>query len=108
MSWRPLPGAGPPEPRRVGESLPAVTRNLAGPDGVHLVQLVSTWPEVVGPSVASHSRPLRLAAHTLTIAVDQPGWATELTYLEAQLRARVDAALGPGVVTSVKVVVRPR
>ena len=92
----------------MGESLPAVTRNLAGPDGVHLVNLVSTWADVVGASVASHSRPLRLAAHTLTIAVDQPGWATELTYLETQLRARIDKALGPGVVTAVKVVVRPR
>ncbi len=108
MSWRPLPGDGTPELRRVGESLPAVTRNLAGPDGVHLVNLVSTWPEVVGASVASHSRPLRLTGHTLTIAVDQPGWATELTYLETQLRARIDTALGPGVVTTVKVVVRPR
>jgi predicted nucleic acid-binding Zn ribbon protein len=91
----------------VGESLPAVTRNLAGPDGVHLVALVSTWADVVGASVASHSRPLRLVAHTLTIAVDQPGWATELTYLQTQLRARIDKAIGPGVVTSVKVVVRP-
>ena len=103
VSWRPLPGADAPQPRRVGESLPAVTRNLAGPDGVHLVNLVvDAGPRSSAASVASHSRPLGCVAHTLTIAVDQPGWATELTFLETQLRARIDKALGPGVVTRSK------
>ena len=69
---------------------------------------MSAWADIVGPAVAAHCRPLRLGGGTLTIAVDQAGWATELTYLEADLRARIDDAVGAGVVTAVKVVVRPR
>ena len=92
----------------MSDSLPGVTRRIGGPDGAAFVTLVAGWPEIVGPAVAAHSRPLRLGDGTLTIAVDQAGWATELTYLEATLRGRLDDAVGAGVVTAVRVVVRPR
>lgn len=108
MSWRPLPRPGSERsPRKVSDSLPGVTRRIGGADGAAFVTLVSGWPEIVGPAVAAHSHPLRLSGGTLTIAVDQAGWATELTYLEASLRGRLDDAVGAEVVTSLRVVVRP-
>ncbi|HVF13027.1 MAG TPA: DUF721 domain-containing protein [Acidimicrobiales bacterium] len=109
MTWRPLSRPGRERsPRPISDSLPAVTRRIGGPEGIAFVTLVSGWPEIVGPAVAAHSHPLRLSNGTLTIAVDQAGWATELTYLEASLRGRVDDAVGAEVVTSLRVVVRPR
>ena len=108
MTWRPLRKAGfDVAPRRLADSLPGVTRRIGGPDGAAFVSLASGWSEIVGPAVAAHSRPLRLGGGTLTIAVDQAGWVTELTYLEASLRGRIDDAVGAGVVQVVKVVVRP-
>ena len=109
MTWRPLKRPGHEvAPRRLADSLPGVTRRIGGPDGAAFVHLASTWADIVGPAVAAHSHPLRLAGGTLVIAVDQAGWVTELTYLEASLRARLDDAVGPGVVKAVKVVVRPK
>jgi len=109
VTWRPLKRPGDEvAPRRLADSLPGVTRRIGGPDGAAFVHLTSQWAAIVGPAVAAHSHPLRLAAGTLTIAVDQAGWVTELTYLEASLRGRIDDAVGPGVVQVVKVVVRPR
>ena len=109
MTWRPLKKPGDQvAPRRLSDSLPSVTRRIGGPDGPAFVTLVAGWPEIVGPVVAAHSRPLRLSGGTLTLAVDQAGWATELTYLEATLRGRIDDIVGAGVITAVKVVVRPR
>jgi len=109
MTWRPLRKPGYEiAPRRIADSLPGVTRRIGGADGAAFVVLASGWPKIVGPAVADHSRPLRLSGGTLTIAVDQAGWATELTYLEASLRGRLDDAVGPGVVTRLTVVVRPR
>ncbi len=109
VTWRPIPRPGHEiAPRPVAESLPGVTRRIGGPDGATFVTLASGWSEIVGPAVAAHSRPLRLAAGTLVIAVDQPAWVTELTYLESTLRGRIDDAVGAGIVTSVKVTVRPR
>jgi len=108
MTWRPLRRPGHEvAPRRLADSLPGVTRRIGGADGAAFVTLASGWADIVGPAVAHHSRPLRLSGGTLTIGVDQAGWATELTYLEAVLRRRVDDAVGPGVVTAVRVTVRP-
>ena len=109
MTWRPLPRPGSERaPRRISDSLPSVTRRIGGPDGAAFVTLASGWPEIVGPAVAAHSRPLRLSGGTLTIAVDQAGWATELTYLEATLRGRLDDTVGAGLITALRVVVRPQ
>ncbi len=109
MTWRPLKRPGYDiAPRKLSDSLPGVTRRIGGPDGAAFVTLTSTWSEIVGPAVAAHSHPLRLGGGTLVIAVDQAGWVTELTYLEASLRGRIDDAVGPGVVKVVKVTVRPK
>jgi len=91
----------------VGESLDDVARSLGGPPARALATLFGQWADVVGPSIAAHSRPLSLTRGTLAIAVDEPGWATQLTYLEADLLRRLDEALGAGVVTRVAVRVRP-
>ena len=108
MTWRPLSTPGHERaPRRIADSLPSVTRRIGGAEGAAFVTLAAGWPEIVGPAVAAHSRPLRLSGGTLTIAVDQAGWATELTYLEAALRGRLDDSVGAGVITAVRVVVRP-
>jgi len=109
MTWRPLKRPGHEvAPRRLADSLPGVTRRIGGPDGAAFVHLASSWADIVGPAVAAHSHPLRLGGGTLVIAVDQAGWVTELTYLEASLRARIDDAVGPGVVQVVKVTIRPK
>ncbi len=97
----------PPDPRRVAESLDDVARSLGGPPATALAALFGSWGEIVGPAIAAHSRPLSLSRGALAIAVDEPGWATQLTYLEADLLRRLDEALGAGVVTRVTVRVRP-
>jgi len=43
----------------------------------------------------------------LVVDVDQPGWATQLRYLETDLLARLAAVAGPGAVRSIEVRVRP-
>ena len=97
----------PPDPRRLGESLDDVARSLGAPPATALSTLFGRWPDIVGDTVAAHCRPLSLTRGTLAVAVDQAGWATQITYLEADLLRRLDEALGSGVVTRVTVRVRP-
>jgi len=96
--WEPLNE----EPRRIGEGLDRVL-----PGGRAFTTLVQRWEELVGDNLASHARPSALHATTLVVAVEDPAWATQLRYLEGDLVARCDEALGAGVVTDVRVVVRP-
>ena len=107
MTWRPLPGDAPP-PRRLQDSLDRITRSLGGPGADALSTIFNRWEDIVGPAVAAASRPLSLHRGTLTIGVDQPGWATQLTYLEADLKRRIDDVAGPGTVARVRVTVRPK
>jgi len=107
VNWRPIPEPGGPPPRRVAASLDAVTRNLGGAGGPALVDLLRRWPQVVGEQLAAHCRPLSLRAGTLTIAADEPAWGAQLGWLEADLRRRLDDALGAGVVTRIAVRIRP-
>jgi predicted nucleic acid-binding Zn ribbon protein len=86
----------------VGESLDRVV-----PGGRAFTTLVQEWPKVVGDSFASHVRPSALHATTLVIAVDDPAWATQLKYLESDLLTRCAETVGAGVVTEIRVVVRP-
>ena len=98
---------GPPDPRRLGESLDVVARSLGAPPASALVTLFEGWADIVGPTVAAHSKPLSLTRGVLAVAVDEPGWATQMTYLEADLLRRLDETVGPGAVTRVTVRVRP-
>jgi len=107
VNWHPIRDPGGTPPRRVSASLDAVARNLGGAGGPALVDLLQRWPDVVGESLAAHCRPLSLRAGTLTIGTREAAWGAQLQWLEADLRRRLDDALGAGVVTRVTVRVRP-
>jgi len=106
--WHPLREPGGPPARPISDSLDAVTRNLGGAGGPALVDLLQRWPEVVGEALAAHCWPVSLRAGTLTIAADESAWGAQLGWLEADLRRRLDEALGAGVVTRTAVRIRPR
>jgi predicted nucleic acid-binding Zn ribbon protein len=102
----PLPGQPGPGPRPVSDSLDRLATSLGVPSAGVLAALFSAWPELVGAGVAGHSRPRSLRNGVLVVAVDEPAWATQLRWLEADLLARLSEALGEGVVRSVDVRVR--
>ena len=95
-------------PRGLNESLDRVTQGLGGPDRGTLAAVFDDWDQLIGAQVAAHARPLSLVRGVLTIGVDEPGWATQLTYLESNLLSRISAVLGEGRVTRIHVRVRPR
>ena len=100
---RPRDPNEPPTP--LVDALRAVGAELGLPDP-HLVDsLGGRWAEVVGDAVAAHARPRGLRDGTLTIAVDAPGWATELRYLEREICARLAIISGRDDIHHVRVVV---
>lgn len=110
MPWQPLgtaDGAGGGEPRAVGDSLDRVARRLGVARASTLPAVFERWPDLVGDGVAARTRPRALRGTTLVVAVDDPSWATQLRWLEADLIARISAELGAGVVTALDLVVRP-
>ena len=104
--WKPLPGEV-PDPRPVGASLDRVAASLGVTRASTLSAVFASWPELVGESVAQHARPRSLKGGTLVVAVDEPAWATQLRWLEADLVTRLNEALGAGQVDRIEVRVIP-
>jgi predicted nucleic acid-binding Zn ribbon protein len=89
-------------------ALDGVVRELGGPaiSSASLSGVFGQWREVVGDAIADHADPIAIDQGRLVVAVDQPGWATQLRFLEQDLLTRIDERVGPGVVTSIEVRVR--
>ena len=96
----------PPEPKSLKSSLDRVARSLGGPDAGSLSGVFGHWADIVGPQLAAHARPVSLSKGVLVVAVTEPAWATQLTYLESELVGRFREALGDGVVDRVEVRLR--
>jgi len=92
----------------MGDALDRVVRRLGGASADATTGLFERWPELVGEGVAASSRPLSIRGNVLMVAVDDPAWATQLRFLEAELLRRLADELGEGAVTSIEVRVRPR
>jgi predicted nucleic acid-binding Zn ribbon protein len=94
------------DPVSLEDSLDHVVRSLRGAGAKATAGVFGQWEDVVGVHVAAHARPALLDAGRLVIEVDQPGWATQLRFLETELLERLTAVAGPGAVRSIEVRVR--
>jgi hypothetical protein len=88
-------------PRPVGALVPGLTRAAFRRRAPGTAQVLADWPSIVGPALAAVTLPRRLTAGTLTIACSGP-IAMELQHLSGELIARINTALGAGVVTTLR------
>jgi predicted nucleic acid-binding Zn ribbon protein len=61
------------------------------------------WPAVVGVDIAEHATPTALRDGVLHVAAESTAWATQLRMVQAELLTKIAAAVGDGVVTSVRI-----
>src|SRR5690242_14519889 len=92
------------EPKRLGDSLHDVLKSLRPEDQTRVQPTAAAmggvfgrWEEAVGPAVAAHVQPVKLDGTTLVVEVDDPGWATQLRFLEANMRTRLAEVAGAAI-----------
>ncbi len=61
------------------------------------------WEEIVGAQLAGHARPRSLRDGVLVVAVEDPAWATQLRFLEAELVGRISRSTGTDEVRAIRV-----
>ena len=105
MTWRPLPNRDDDHDgiRPVGDSLAKLSKRLGLGDPGALSAVFRDWEDVVGVSLADHSRPDRLRDGELVVLVDEPAWATEVRFAGDEIRLRCNRRAGSEVVRSVVV-----
>ena len=92
-------------PLPISDAIARLAGRLSRRDLLGLAAIQEGWDELVGEQIALHARPLSLVDGRLTVAVDQPAWATQLKLHAERLRAPL-AALGGCQISAVEVVVR--
>jgi predicted nucleic acid-binding Zn ribbon protein len=97
------------DPQLLGTSVDRLLRDRGWTEPAAVGGLTGRWAEIVGADVAEHVRPetFEQAADgrglMLVLRADSTAWATTLTYMLPQVRARIDAELGTGVVRDISI-----
>jgi predicted nucleic acid-binding Zn ribbon protein len=100
--------SGPGPDVRDPQTFAAATQDLARTRGwsgrVAEGTVLGQWQTVVGEQIAAHATPTALREGVLSVSAESTAWATQLRMVQAQLLAKIAAAVGDGVVTSLKIV----
>ena len=100
--------SGPGPDARDPQTLGAATQDLARTRGwstrVAEGTVFGQWQAVVGEQIAERATPTALREGVLSVSAESTAWATQLRMVQAQLLAKIAAAVGDGVVTSLKIV----
>jgi hypothetical protein len=72
-----------------------------------LGELAARWVEVVGERLARECSPAAMERGVLLVRATSQGWAAQVGFLRGEIQGRAEAVLGPGCVSSVRVVVGP-
>jgi predicted nucleic acid-binding Zn ribbon protein len=90
------------DPRGVGNILGDLTSDLGWTPFLMESDVVSGWPELVGPDIAERTTAEGLAEGTLTILCESTAWATQLRMLGPEILTRLGAAFPEAEITALK------
>ncbi|MUL75942.1 DUF721 family protein [Mycobacterium sp. CBMA226] len=100
--------SGPGPDRRDPQLLGSATMDLARSRGwsgrMAEGSVFGQWSTVVGDQIAEHASPTSLREGILTVTAESTAWATQLRMVQSQILAKIAAAVGDGVVTTLKIV----
>jgi hypothetical protein len=86
--------------------LPPLIRPAFSKRSPAAARIMSDWPTIVGPDLASRTAPRRLSNGVLTLACDGPT-ALELQHLAGKLAERINVQIGQAQVRQVRFVQEP-
>lgn len=98
-------GSGPDarDPQPFGRLVGGLTRERGWQEKIGEGTLFGMWEQIVGPDIAAHAKPVTLRDKVLHVSAESTAWATQLRYVQAQILAKIAAAVGDGMVTSLRI-----
>ncbi len=97
------PGADSRDPQPLGAASRDVAKSKGWDRRVAEGAVFGQWATVVGHSIAEHAVPTGLRDGVLSVSAESTAWATQLRLVQAQLLAKIAAAVGDGVVRELKI-----
>lgn len=101
-SWS---GPGPDirDPQPLGKAARELAKKRGWSVRVAEGMVLGQWSAVVVHQIAEHARPTALNDGVLSVIAESTAWATQLRIMQAQLLAKIAAAVGNDVVRSLKI-----
>lgn len=97
------PGPDVRDPQPLGKVARDVAKKRGWSAQVAEGTVLGHWSTVVGQQIADHAIPTGLKDGVLNVSAESTAWATQLRMIQAQLLAKIAAAVGNGVVRSLKI-----
>lgn len=98
-------GSGPDsrDPQPLGHLTGSIARSRGWSTKISEGTVVGSWAGIVGADISSHAEPTGLVDGVLHVRAESTAWATQLRYMQAQILAKIAAAVGDGVVKSLRI-----
>jgi predicted nucleic acid-binding Zn ribbon protein len=87
------------DPQRLDNTVGRLVNDLGWETDLRVHGVFGRWTKIVGEAVAEHCTPESFNAGRLLVRTDSTAWATQLTFLAAQVIGRLNEELGEGTVT---------
>ncbi|SIR99175.1 Predicted nucleic acid-binding protein, contains Zn-ribbon domain (includes truncated derivatives) [Williamsia sterculiae] len=97
------PGADSRDPQPFGRLTRDVARSRGWEPRVADGTVMGSWETIVGTDIAAHAQPLQLRDRVLYVSAESTAWATQLRLIQTDILKKVAAAVGEGVVTSLRI-----
>jgi predicted nucleic acid-binding Zn ribbon protein len=91
------------DPQQLTNTLGRLMRDQGWEVDVAVHGVMARWPSIVGPEMAEHCKPESYDDTVLTVRTSSTAWKVQLDLLVPQLLFRLNAELGEGTVSQVKV-----
>lgn len=98
------PGPDGRDPQLFGSLTNDIARSRGWSARVAEGAVFGRWRAVVGEQISAHATPTTLHEGILTVSAESTAWATQLRMVQSQILAKIAAAVGDGVVTSLKII----
>jgi predicted nucleic acid-binding Zn ribbon protein len=98
-------GSGPSarDPQSAGALLDRVIAEKGWKQNLGVAGLLGHWADFVGAVNAQHTKPERFHDGVVTVRAESTTWAAAIRLLAPQIVAKLNAALGEGTVTAIRV-----
>ena len=85
----------------LGDLIKEFYEQYRGPEYLDEVNLINSWPKVVGPFIASHTIDLSIKNHVLFVRVDSDALRNELRYSKSLLIKNLNEVVGKDILAEI-------
>lgn len=88
-------------PKGIAEILETLKAETQLGKSLEEARIFQEWPGIAGTELAPYGRPLAIREETLIVEADSAVWLHKFAYHKAQILARIEAIVGPDLVTEI-------